>query len=131
VLISVSVAQLTDKITKENFVRTWNGANLLSGLETAVRYKRGLELKKRTLITQQNMFEANAAMGFVMGIVDVLEGETFDLPEDNTFNQIAEVIIGYLISHPLKRYEKAVHLVISALEEAFPIKDEQEKEGDE
>ena len=62
-------------------------------------------------------------IGYVSGVVDVLDEVSFSISIGVQVIQIRDVIVKYLEEYPEERHKRAVFLVIEALKKAFPKKE--------
>ena len=91
-----------------------DGKELKEGLEAADSSWSSL-LSDRTL-------DSGFALGFVVGVADVLNEEAFCLPAGVSRRRLAGIVLEYLREKPQDLDGRASHLAIAALHGAFPCK---------
>ena len=69
-----------------------------------------------------NIVAASAALGYVVGVYDALDGITFCSPSNVNKNQVGDIVYNYLRDIPQIRQKEGSVLVSNALKQAFPCK---------
>lgn len=76
--------------------------------------------------TQENdtyyHFNASYCQGYVIGVVDTIDGVFTCLPEGVTVGQSIDIVTRYLAAHPEIRHMEGAALITNALKESFPCK---------
>jgi hypothetical protein len=97
-----------------------SNAHFYNGNEL-VEFMRGYEAAERK-DADANYQRAARFSSYVIGVFDTGEGIFFDAPANVNVAQICAIVAKYLKDNPEKWNLAAVHLVIEALEKAFPKK---------
>lgn len=69
------------------------------------------------------------ALGYIEGVADAYNDIYFDIPDSVLAGQIHAIVKNYLEDHPEELHYSAAYLIRQALQKAFPIKEEKDKEG--
>lgn len=67
-------------------------------------------------------FKAFYGMGYVLGIVDSMDGGVFCLPNNAVKGQIWKIVYNYINKNPRKWTRSGKYLVATPLRKAFPCK---------
>lgn len=88
--------------TTSAYAEFWDGNALLERLNSSSTYKQG------------------AALGYIMGVSDTMQGVNHCPPENATAGQIQDMVQNYLTNVPAQRHKTADTLVLHVLKTAFP-----------
>ncbi|MGS3128148.1 Rap1a/Tai family immunity protein [Aeromonas caviae] len=66
--------------------------------------------------------DASYCQGYVIGVVDTVNGVFTCLPEGVTVGQSVDIVTKYLAAHPETRHMEGSVIVTNALKESFPCK---------
>jgi hypothetical protein len=83
----------------------------------------GNELKgqlEAALKDDGNYYLAGVGMGYVVGVYDAGEDNSYCLPDGVTVRQLGSVVLKYLEEHPERLHHRAAFLVFSALVTTWP-----------
>jgi len=94
------------------------GKSLFEKLEHQKVLDRGKKLNKN------EYREYCFARGYIVGLCDALQNRSFNLPSDLAAWQAFDIVRSYLIKHAERLHEIGADLVIEALREAFPIRED-------
>lgn len=77
--------------------------------------------KLKYWIDSYDEYARGNAIGYILGVVDALNGKSFSVKMDVTKGQMRDVVYIYLDKNPHLRHIQASTLVIEAMKEAYPL----------
>jgi len=107
--LAIAIAALA--LSAASHAQSWTGNDLLTRLQSDEHGSR------------------MAALGYVRGIADALQGEIFCPPDGVTYGQAYDVVANWLTVNAAQRHRGAGPLTIVALASTWPCKQQRQQKG--